>query len=303
MPDSSILVPTKNGAEVIGDCLDAVYSQKGVGPFEVIVIDSGSTDATLEIARLYPGRIEQIAPETFHHARTRNFAASIAQGEFLVFLSQDAIPASNTWLAAMLSNFSDPTVGAVYGRQLPKPGSSVERQYALNTVYGEERLEKVPANREKLGFRYYHFSDANAAIRKDVWQATRFPEDFKVFEDLGIAKRILDAGGKIVYEPLACVYHSHNHTSMELFKRYFDIGVTFRRLGIWDEKTRSSMLQEVSRMVWSKLTQPGGNGASRRSHASVRQDFAKSAGLFLGLYERYLPVALKRFSSAYHLFE
>src|SRR5713226_2358757 len=112
MIETSIVIPTKNGAQDIGNCVEAVYSQKGVAPFEVIVIDSGSTDATLEIARRYPVRIEQIPAETFHHARTRNFAASIAKGEFLVFLSQDAIPASDAWLGAMISNFDDRSVGA-----------------------------------------------------------------------------------------------------------------------------------------------------------------------------------------------
>src|SRR5712692_11332837 len=107
MIETSILIPTKNGAQELEACLRAVYSQKGTGPLEVIVIDSGSTDATLEIARGFPVRIEQIPPETFHHARTRNYAASLAKGEFLVFLSQDAIPASEAWLGAMISNFDD----------------------------------------------------------------------------------------------------------------------------------------------------------------------------------------------------
>src|SRR5258707_1708280 len=106
MTETSILIPTKNGAKDLDACLAAVYSQKGTGPFEVIVIDSGSTDATLEIARRYPVRLERIPPETFHHARTRNYAAGLAKGEVLVFLSQNAIPASGTWLAAFLRNFN-----------------------------------------------------------------------------------------------------------------------------------------------------------------------------------------------------
>src|SRR5215471_20318799 len=102
MIETSILIPTKNGAQDIGACLGAIYSQKHVRPFEVLVVDSGSTDATLEIVRRYPARIEQIPPEAFHHARTRNAVASLARGEFLVFLSQDAIPASDSWLVSLL---------------------------------------------------------------------------------------------------------------------------------------------------------------------------------------------------------
>lgn len=303
MIDTSILIPTKDGAKDLGACLEAVYSQKDVGRVEVLVVDSGSTDNTLEIVQRYPVRLERIPPETFHHARTRNYAAGLAKGEFLVFLSQDAIPASETWLSAMISNFGDRSVGAAYGRQLAKPDSTLERREVLGVVYGGERVVKDPHHGQERGFRYYHFSSVNAAIRKEVWRATRFPDDLKVFEDLGISKRILDAGWKIVYEPRATVYHSHNHTTGGLFRRYFDGGVTWKRLGLWDDRTRSSMLREFGRLLLKKLSLSGGNRAGRIGSASIRQDLAKSTGMFLGLHEKYLPLALKRRLSAHRLFE
>src|SRR6266403_826597 len=117
MPETSVVVPTKNGERWIGECLEAVHSQEGVGQVEVVLVDSGSTDDTLEIARRYPVRIVEIPAQDFHHARTRNYAASLTSGRYLVFLSQDAIPASALWLQAMLRNFADGAVGAVYGRQ------------------------------------------------------------------------------------------------------------------------------------------------------------------------------------------
>lgn len=303
MIETSILIPTKNGGPEFASCLNAVYEQRDVGPLEVIVVDSGSTDETLEIAQRYPVRIERIPPEEFHHARTRNFAAGLAAGRFLVCLSQDAIPASDTWLAALIGNFKDPAVGGVYGRHIPKRGSSIERQHTLNTVYGEERIVKEPATRDRLGYRYYHFSAANAAIRRDVWQATGFPDQFKFFEDVGIAKRILDAGWKIVYEPRASVHHSHHHTTTQLFKRYFDIGYAFKQLGIWSEQTRASMLQDVWRLFRKKLRRSEGKSSTGVLGASIRDDLAKSAGLFLGVNEQYLPVALKRHLSGYRLFD
>ncbi len=303
MIETSVLVLTKNEERNIGACLEAVYSQKGVGPFEVVVVDSSSTDATLEIARRYSVRIKQIPAEAFHHARTRNFAATLARGEFLVYLAADALPATTDWLSMLLSNFSDPAVAAVYGRHLPKAGSTLERQDALDAVYGEERRVKDPSRGTELGYRYYHFSTVNAAIRKSVWLATPFPEDIKVFEDLGIAKHILDGGRKIVYEPRAAVFHSHNHTTIGLFKRYFDGGVIWKQLGIWNDRTRASMLRDMGRLVRKKLNRFGGNDTSRKASASLRQDLAKAAGLFLGLHERYLPLALKRRLSAFRLFE
>jgi len=300
MVKTSILVLTKNEARNIDACLKAVFSQNAVEAFQVIIVDSGSTDATLEIARRFPVRIEQIPAEAFHHARTRNFAASLAEGQILVFLVADAAPVSDAWLRSMLSNFDDPGVGAVYGRQIPKPGSSLEREDALDTIYGEQRIVKDPAHRNGLGYRFYHFSDVNAAMRRSVWEEARFPEDLKVFEDMGIAKRILDAGWKIVYEPEACVFHSHHHTTIGLFKRYFDIGYTLKHLQIWDAPgTRSSLLRDGRKLLGKKLRRARGTGENRRAGAAIGQDIAKSAGLLLGLNEHYLPSVIKRHLSAY----
>ena len=300
----SVLILTKNAGQQFRGCLEAVRSQTQIEKAEVIVIDSGSTDGTLEVAKSFGVRVEQILPEDFHHARSRNFAATLASGQILVFLTQDAIPCSNHWLEAITGNFDDPDVGAVYGRQLPKPGSSMERQDALGALYGERRIVKDPAHRNGLGYRFYHFSDVNAAIRRKVWQATGFPEDLKVFEDLGIAKRILDAGWKIVYEPEACVFHSHHHTTIGLFKRYFDIGYTLKRLQIWDAPgTRSSLLQDARKLLANKLRRTRGNEESRGIGLGVIQDIAKSAGLFLGLNQGYLPSSLKRHLSAYRVHE
>jgi len=303
MFETSILIPPKNGAESIGACLAAIYSQRGVGPLEVLVVDSGSTDATLEIARCYPVRIVQIPPETFHHARTRNYAAGLAKGEVLVFLSQDAIPASDTWLAAFLSSLKEPGVGAVYGRQLPKAESGLERRSAFESMYGGARIVKMPMDGVGLGHKYYHFSNANSAIRRSVWETTRFPEELKVFEDVGIAKRILDSGWSIVYEPEAAVYHSHDFPLDLLFKRYFDIGVIYQRLGIWNDRSRASLWRDGWGAFKGKLflalkeKRPEGTGSS------LVKDVGKYVAIQLGRNERILPRAVKKKLSLYGLFD
>jgi len=301
--ETSIIIPTKNGGGDIGACLAAIYSQKGAGPFEVIVIDSGSTDATLEIARRYPVRLEQIAPATFHHARTRNYAAGLANGEVLVFLSQDAIPASDTWLAAFLSNFNEAGIGAVYGRQLPKAESRLERRSAFAVMYGGRRIVKMPMDGIDLGHKYYHFSNANSAIRKKVWEVTRFPENLKVFEDVGIAKRILDSGWSIVYEPEAAVYHSHDFPLDILFKRYFDIGVVYQRLGIWNERSRASLWRDGWGSFKSKLFLLLEKEKPESTGSSLVQDIGKYVAIQLGRNERLLPRAVKKKLSLYNLFD
>ncbi|HUD64462.1 MAG TPA: glycosyltransferase [Candidatus Sulfotelmatobacter sp.] len=302
MVQASILVLTKNEGRNIGPCLEAVYAQKNVGRFEVVIVDSDSTDGTAEIARRYPVRVVKIQADEFHHSRTRNFAAELAQGQYLVYLAADAFPASCEWLEALLGNFADPGVAAVYGRHLPKAGSTLEREDTLDAVYGTERLVKDPLHGQEMGYRYFHFSTVNAAIRKDAWEKTRFPEDLKCFEDLGIAKRILDGGAKIVYEPRAAVFHSHNHTGPGLFKRYFDAGVIWRQIGIWNEQTRKSMLEDMGGLLRKKWRRIRTDGNGRPVGASLRQDVAKACGLLLGLNERYIPVSVKRHFSAIGLY-
>ena len=304
MVDCSISILTRNEELNIGDCLDAVFSQKFDGKFEVLLIDSGSTDATIDIARRFPIRIEQIRPEEFHHAHTRNLAASLGKGAIIVNLSGDAIPASDTWLQRLLTNFNDLSVGAVYGRQLPKSASTTERQDTFDSIYGEQRIVKDPALRNEIGYRFYHFSDVNSALRRCMWERIPYPEDFKTFEDLAIAKRILDAGWKIVYEPEAPVFHSHHYSAKQLFKRYFDIGHTLRQLGIWEASgTRSSLLRGLGQLLSKQVNRTKSGSVGPELMVSLKQNFAKSAGLLLGLNERFLPLALKRHLSSYRVYD
>jgi rhamnosyltransferase len=180
----------------------------------------------------------------------------------------------------------------------------MERYDTFDVVYGAQKIVKDPAHRNGMGYRFYHFSDVNSAIRRSVWETAPYPENLKMFEDLAIAKRILDAGWKIVYEPEAPVFHSHHYTGAQLFKRYFDIGYTLKELEIWDAPgTRSSMLRDVGKLLNKQLARVKDSGRRDRAHAAVGQSLAKSAGLLLGLNQRFLPLALKRHLSSYGAFE
>jgi GT2 family glycosyltransferase len=304
MVEVSILLLTKNDRRNLECVLPGLFRQRGIETCEVLAIDSGSTDGSLELLRQFPIHVKQIPGCEFHHARTRNLAASLSQGQILIFLSQDAVPTSETWLTSLVSNFNDPKVGAVYGRQLPRPHSSRERQDVLDTVYGDKKLIKDPTQPNRMGYRFYHFSDANAAIRRTVWEQVRFPEDLKVFEDLGIAKRILDRGWQIVYDPKAAVVHSHTHSTLGLLKRYFDIGYTLRLLKIWDDpRTKDSLFRDGWKLLKGKLTRAARPQNDRSVGHGLRQDLAKSIGLLLGLNQNHLPLALKRRLSAFGVFE
>ena len=302
MTKVSILILAKNEAANIGPCLEAVFSQKCGRTFEVVLVDSGSEDGTLEIARRFPVFIKQIPAASFHHARTRNYAASLAGGNFLVYLAADALPASDTWLESLLAPFDDPMVAAAYGRHLPRAGATAERSATLATIYGEHPLVKDRSRKRELGHRCYHFSTVNAALRRAVWEQVKFPE-VKVFEDVALSKRLIEAGWKIAYEPQAAVFHSHNHTPDNLLKRYFDIGVTWRRMGIWDGDFRASLVRDAWRLVLGRKGGARNGGEQAREPGQLQRTAAKFAGVALGLNERLLPLKLKKRLSAFQLFD
>src|ERR1700722_6495289 len=121
--DATIAIPTLNGEEFLADLLNSVFNQKTSKEFEVLIIDSGSTDKTLEIIEQYPTvRLHRIPNTEFGHGKTRNLAVNMAEGEFVLFLTQDAVPAHEKWLDYMLEPFSlDGNTGCVFGKQIPRP--------------------------------------------------------------------------------------------------------------------------------------------------------------------------------------
>ena len=118
----SVLIPTKNGERYLDELLTVVKSQKGSASIiEIIAVDSGSRDRTVEILRRYGVLIVQIPPHEFGHGKTRNLAAAHAQGDYLVFLTQDATPANEQWLANLLAPLqADSTIVGAYSRHLPR---------------------------------------------------------------------------------------------------------------------------------------------------------------------------------------
>lgn len=300
----SVLILTKNEAHNLDYSLGSVFQQQIPGDFlEVIAIDSGSTDGTVEKLRSYPVRFFSIDPKSFHHAKTRNLAASYATGDILIYLAADAFPASTRWLANLTRHFEDSSVGAVYGRHLPKRGSGRERQEALSTLYGPDLIRKRAGHKDGMGYRYYHFSTVNAAIRRTAWQQFAFPEDFKVFEDIGIASKLLRGSWDIVYDPEAAVLHSHDYPAGKLFRRYFDIGVVYHRLGLWDQTTRGSVASDGAKGAWRKITRGVREQQLGDVSTALILDAAKYLGILLGRNERLLPRPIKRRMSAFGLFD
>jgi rhamnosyltransferase len=299
---ASIIIPTKNEATNLGPCLDQVYGQRVDFPFEVVVIDSGSQDSTIDIVKQYPARLLQIAPGEFHHAGTRNLGASASSGTYVVFLSGDAIPAGQGWLHALVRNFQEPGVAAVYGRQLAKPDATPERVFFMQHRYGTQRLVKS-ANGSTAGkYLLYQFSTVNAAIPREVWKRTPFPEDINGLEDFSFAMQVIKQGHKIVYEPDAAVLHSHNYSLMKSFQQYFDNGVVYQRRKVWNGHEENRIGSDGLSYLRQEMKYLIARGHGLRVPYVLCYEAARYVGMVLGRHERLLPRAFKQRASSHRLF-
>jgi rhamnosyltransferase len=226
--DVSIIILTKNAGEGFATLLQRLSSQKFDGNYEIIVIDSGSTDGTPEIAQNFPVKIVRIKPEEFHHGRTRNLGAEQASGRILVYITQDALPLRDNWLHKLTDDLKNPQVAMVVGRQIPWQTTKPPEKFFYSYYFPEHKIEVVRGASD-----YYRdnmfISNVNSAIKRDVWQQFKFSEDIVLAEDKEIARRILRAGWKIVYQPDAVVYHAHDFSLRSIFQRSVDSGIGLRQ--------------------------------------------------------------------------
>ncbi len=228
-PEISVLLLTKDGMAYLEEVVQAIFSQQTVEPFEVIAIDSGSTDGTLEVLRRYPVEIKEISPQQFNHGMTRNLGIDMARGELVALLTQDATPSSETWLEKMAANFSDPGVAGVYCRQIPRPNADVLTAKQLNAWLTGRLQRDVTQIEDREAYRslppmehymFCNFDNVSSCIRKEIWRKIPFPSA-SFAEDIEWSKQILEEGYKVVYEPEAAVIHSHARSVLYEYKRTY----------------------------------------------------------------------------------
>ncbi len=279
--DASIVILVKNGGANFPALLERIYSQQFNGSFEVIVIDSGSTDGSLEAARRHPVILKQIPPAEFHHSRTRNLGAEMAQGDYIVYITQDALPLDDNWLQRLIDGFDSPSVAMVVGRQMPRQTASPPEKFFYFYNFPESKIMVQSGDSD-----YYHdnvfISDVNAAYRRGLLLEYKFDDNIVMAEDKEIAARLLENRLSIVYQPAAAVYHSHNYSLKELFDRHLDYGLA-NRLGVdrlpGTSGNAASGLAGYLGAEWRYLAD---NRLLRWAPYAIVYELVKYAGLWLG---------------------
>jgi glycosyltransferase involved in cell wall biosynthesis len=214
-PDISIIMRTKNEERFIGQTLAAIFQQDSDLPFEVIVIDSGSTDGTLNIVRRHAVSLYEIDARQFTYGRALNYGARMARGEFLINLSGHCIPTGPAWMAKLVNSLrSDARIAATYGGQLPIKGVNPFEERSLLAAFSPDKNGKIGPP----------FSNANCAIRKEIWKDYPFDEKASFAEDF-IWSQMLPTAHKIRYVPDAAVYHTHPLRLKYWAKRSYDNGL------------------------------------------------------------------------------
>lgn len=223
----AIVIPTFNAGDLFDEVLRGCLAQEYEPGFEIIVIDSGSADCTLSVTRRHGVRFHQIPNSDFGHGRTRNLALTLTDADVIAYLTQDATPASTSWLAHLVAPLHlSPRIAAAYGRQQPRPGCrpTVKRD-VVDTFRRLGPPDGLVLHGEQFdrasSFESRFFSNVNSAVRSDVLRNIPF-RDVRYAEDQALAADLRDAGLHFAYAASAAVLHSHDLGIVEYFRRLVD---------------------------------------------------------------------------------
>jgi rhamnosyltransferase len=225
-PRVSVVYLTKNGGDLFRKSIEAVFSQTVDFEYEVVVVDSGSTDGTLEFLQKYPVRVASILPDQFNFGLTRDFGFSLAKGAILVAISQDAVPAGTDWLQNLVSPFADDSIAVVQCIEVLPKDRKVFYWDKIRLFYNTRDCKKWVRK-----YSNYALSFACCAIRRKVWEENPLGR-VEMSEDKVFQKNIMAKGYKIYVQKKAKSYHAHTYNVKSLAERCENEGLGWRNVGI-----------------------------------------------------------------------
>lgn len=257
----TVVLPVKNGIEYLEEVLVALKNQKTNFKFDILAIDSGSKDGTLELLEKFSIRTHHIKPTEFNHGGTRNLGVSLSDSKYVAFLTQDATPATDKWLEEIVRPMEEnENVAGVWGKHLARPDCNpivardlTEFMDSLGNEIVINHIEKIKddPNFEAMLPAYSFYSDVNSCLRKSIWEKIPY-EPLNYCEDQLWGKSIILAGYGKAYSPFASVYHSHSYKPKEFFKRYFDEYVGFKKSVGFVESISIKQLIPFTINAWKK---------------------------------------------------
>ncbi|MCI4645874.1 MAG: glycosyltransferase family 2 protein [Hyphomonadaceae bacterium] len=220
MVDVSVVFRALNEEKWFDDALTACRSQKLDNlDYEIVLVDSGSTDRTIEIAESHDCRIVHIPKSQFTFGRSLNWGCEAANGKYLVFISAHCVPTHDRWLQDLIQPLIDGTAQYTYGRQLGHEVSKFS-EHRLFAKYFPE-FDAVPQ-------RGFFCNNANAAVERSTWEKYRFDEDVTGLEDMVLGRQVVEGGGRVGYVASAAVTHIHEETLAQTQKRYYREALVLR---------------------------------------------------------------------------
>ncbi len=259
MPKVSIIIRSYNEEQHIGRLLHGIELQN-VTDHEVILVDSGSTDSTVPIAEKYGVRIVHIPKAEFSFGRALNHGCGVAQGEILLFASAHVYPLRRDWIETIIAPFTDPEVAVSYGRQVGNEITKFSEHEVFNTWF-----PPVSVPRQSHNF----CNNANCAIRRSGWEASRYDEDLTGLEDLAWAKQALKDGGQITYVAEAVIAHVHEETWPRVRNRYRREALALRKIEPGIRFTFVDFVTLTLRNIVSDLRSAAKAGCLRREATGI----------------------------------
>ncbi|WP_228527743.1 glycosyltransferase [Pararhodonellum marinum] len=293
----NLFIPTLNAGALWPAVLKGINSQT-VAFHKKIIIDSGSTDNTLHLPSIKEFEILSIDKNDFDHGGTRQLAVErYPQADVYLFLTQDAILAHPDAIANLIKPLdADPSLGVVYGRQLPHIGAKVLEAHARHFNYPATTQILGMEDAEEYGIKTISCSNSFAAYRRTAFEeAGGFPMKSIFGEDVITTGKMLLKGWKKGYISDAQVYHSHNYSLKEEFKRYFDLGV-FHADNTWIFNHFGRAESQGMKYLKSEIGYVFNNNVLYLPK-SLSSLMAKWLGYKLGLLHDSLPIATNMFLS------
>lgn len=224
----SIIIPTLNAGVYMEKLLSMLMAQD-IKSSEIMIIDSSSRDNTVDIAKGFGAKTMVIPRHTFNHSKTRNMAAIEAQGDILVFMTQDALPRDDKLLRNLTAPLQMSDIAATYGRHIPMLGASPLEIFARQFSYPDTGSIKGIEDIKQYGIKTFRFSNVCSAIKKELFlRVGMFPDGIRANEDMLIAAKLILDGYRVAYVPEAKVIHSHKSSLLQQFWRYYNIGSSFK---------------------------------------------------------------------------